>query len=58
MARLISKSHIFLLAGNRESIEIKSMFFRIMALARAALAWERFILKDVATFTKYAKVRQ
>ena len=27
-----------------------------MALARAAVAWERFILKDVATFAKYAKV--
>ena len=27
-----------------------------MALMKAALAWERFILKDMTTFAKYAKV--
>jgi len=27
-----------------------------MAMMKAAMAWERFILRDVATFAKYAKV--
>jgi len=27
-----------------------------MALMKAALAWERFILKDLTTFARYAKV--
>ena len=27
-----------------------------MALMKAALAWERFILKDLTTVAKYAKV--
>ena len=27
-----------------------------MALMKAALAWERFVLKDLTTVAKYAKV--
>ena len=27
-----------------------------MALMKAALAWERFVLKDLTTFARYAKV--
>merc|ERR1712106_263425 len=39
--------------GNRDAAELK---ISKMALMKAALAWERFVLRDVATFARYAKV--